>query len=98
MPNVFGIADDILVIGYDKDGVDHQRGYGATMCYRWCQDVNLILNKDKYAISGVHQYPSLAEVSVKKKVSNQIHKRSEHSGTKMAGIKEQKRAASLLRH
>ena len=23
MPNVFGIADDILVIGYDKDGADH---------------------------------------------------------------------------
>ena len=23
MPNVFGIADDILVIGYDKDGTDH---------------------------------------------------------------------------
>ena len=23
MPNVFGIADDILVIGYDKDGADN---------------------------------------------------------------------------
>ena len=23
MPNVFGIADDILVIGYDEDGADH---------------------------------------------------------------------------
>ena len=23
MPNVFGFADDILVIGYDKDGTDH---------------------------------------------------------------------------
>ena len=23
IPNVFGIADDILVIGYDKDGADH---------------------------------------------------------------------------
>ena len=23
MPNVFGIADNILVIGYDKDGADH---------------------------------------------------------------------------
>ena len=23
MPNVFGIADDILVLGYDKDGADH---------------------------------------------------------------------------
>ena len=25
MPNVFGIADNILVIGYDKDGVDHDK-------------------------------------------------------------------------
>ena len=25
IPNVFGIADDILVIGYDKDGTDHDR-------------------------------------------------------------------------
>ena len=23
MPNVFGITDDILVIGYDEDGTDH---------------------------------------------------------------------------
>ena len=23
MPNVFGIADDIFIIGYDKDGADH---------------------------------------------------------------------------
>ena len=23
MPNMFGIVDDILVIGYDKNGMDH---------------------------------------------------------------------------
>ena len=23
LPNVFGIADDILVVGYDSDGKDH---------------------------------------------------------------------------
>ena len=23
MPNVFGIADDILIAGYDADGIDH---------------------------------------------------------------------------
>ena len=23
LPNVFGIADDILVVGYDRDGKDH---------------------------------------------------------------------------
>ena len=43
--NVLGIVDDILVIGYDKDGTDHDRAvYRALRC---CQDVNLKLNKDK---------------------------------------------------
>ena len=45
IPKVFGIADDILVIGYDKDGADHDRAvYKVLKC---CQDVNLKLNKDK---------------------------------------------------
>ena len=45
MPNVFGIADDILVIGYDKDGTDHDKAvYNVIRQY---QDVNLKLNKDK---------------------------------------------------
>ena len=45
MPDVFGIADDILVIGYDKDGVDHDKAvYNVP---RYCQGVNLKLNKDK---------------------------------------------------
>ena len=45
MPNVFGIADDILVIGYDKDGTDHDKAVYKVL--RQCQDVNLKLNKDK---------------------------------------------------
>ena len=45
MPNVFGIADDILVIGYNKDGADHDKAVYNVL--RWCQDVNLKLNKDK---------------------------------------------------
>ena len=45
MPSVFGIADDILVIGYDKDGTDHDEAVYKVL--RWCQDVNLKLNKDK---------------------------------------------------
>ena len=45
MPNVFGIADDILVIGYDKEGADHDEAvYNAL---RQCQDVNLKLDKEK---------------------------------------------------
>ena len=45
MPNVFGIADDILVIGYNKDGVDHDKAIHKVL--KWCQDVNLKLNKEK---------------------------------------------------
>ena len=45
LPNVFGIADDILVIGYDKDGMDHDEAVYNVL--RQCQDVNLKLNKDK---------------------------------------------------
>ena len=37
MPNVFGIAGDILVIGYDKDGTDHNKAVYKVL--RWCQDV-----------------------------------------------------------
>ena len=45
MPNVFGIADDILVIGYDKDGADHDEAVYKVL--KQCQDVNLKLNKEK---------------------------------------------------
>ena len=45
MLNVFGIADDILVIGYDKDGADHDEVIYKVL--RWCQDVNLKLNREK---------------------------------------------------
>ena len=44
-PKVFGIADNILVIGYNKDGTDHDEAVYNVL--RWCQDVNLKLNKDK---------------------------------------------------
>ena len=46
MPNVFCIADNILVIGYDKDRTDHNKAVYKVL--RWCQDVNLKLNKDKH--------------------------------------------------
>ena len=45
MPNVFGIADNILVIGYDKDGTDIDKAVYNVL--RQCQDVNLKSNKDK---------------------------------------------------
>ena len=43
--NVFGIVDDILVIGYDADGADHDEA--AHRVLRQCKEVNLKLNKDK---------------------------------------------------
>ena len=45
MPNVFGTADDILVIGYNKNGADHDEAVYSVL--RQCQDVNLKLNKEK---------------------------------------------------
>ena len=45
LPNVFGIADDILVEGYDIDGKDHENTLQRVLqIYR---QVNLKLNKDK---------------------------------------------------
>ena len=46
MQNIFGIMNDILVIGYDKDGVDHDATVHKVL--RWCKEVNVKLNKDKY--------------------------------------------------
>ena len=45
MPNVFGITDDILVIGYNKDRADHDAAVYSVL--RQCQDINLKLKKDK---------------------------------------------------
>ena len=45
IPNVFGIADDILVVEYDKDRTDHDEAVYKVL--RWCQDVNLKLNKER---------------------------------------------------
>ena len=45
MLNEFGIADDILVIGYNKDGADHDKAVYKVL--KQCQDVNLKLKKEK---------------------------------------------------
>ena len=39
MPNIFGIADDILAIGYDKDGADHDATVHKVLMQ--CREVNL---------------------------------------------------------
>ena len=45
IPIVFGITDNILVIGYDKDRTDHDEAVYKVLS--WCQNVNLKLNKEK---------------------------------------------------
>ena len=43
MPDVFGIADDILIAGFDKCGKDHDE----MLKVLWvCRQANLNLNKD----------------------------------------------------
>ena len=45
MPSIFGIADDILVMGYNEDGSDHDAAVHNVL--QWCEEVNLKLNKEK---------------------------------------------------
>ena len=45
MPNVFGIGDDILVVGYDKNGADHDTAVHKVL--QRCEEVNLKSNKEK---------------------------------------------------
>ena len=44
MPNVFSIADDILVVGYEDDGKDYDKT--LWMVLQICSQLNLKLNKD----------------------------------------------------
>ena len=45
MPNVFGIADDILLIGYSKNGADHDAAVHKVL--QQSEEDNLKLNKEK---------------------------------------------------
>ena len=45
MKNIFGIAGDILVIGYNDDGTDHDVMVQKVL--QRCKEVNLKLNKEK---------------------------------------------------
>ena len=42
--NIFEIANNILVRGYDKNGSDHDKAVYNVLS--WCWDVNLKLYKD----------------------------------------------------
>ena len=52
VPNVFGIADNILVVWNDVNGKDHDETLQRVL--QICRQVNLKVNKDK-CYSGVHQ-------------------------------------------
>ena len=54
MPNVFGIADDIVVVWYEDDDRDHNETVQNVL--QKCRKVNLKLNKDKVSFQ-VYIYP-----------------------------------------
>ena len=71
LPNVFGIADDILVVCYDSDGKDHDEVlWNVLQIYR---HMNLKLNKDKHCFRCI-SVPFFGEV-ISRHGYNPIHKR-----------------------
>ena len=50
MPNLFAIADNNLIIGYDENGAHHDAAVHKVLW--WCKEVNLKLNKDKCHFRG----------------------------------------------
>ena len=70
LPNVFGIANGILVVGYEANGKDHNETLQRVV--QICRQVNLKLNKDKchYRCTSVpflvKSYPDIER--------NQIHR------------------------
>ena len=86
MPTVFGIADDILVIGYDEDRADYDAAVHKVL--RQCKEVNLKLNKDKChfrcmsilffgeMISREGVQPDLQEIKALKDIWHQRTKRN----------------------
>ena len=58
MPNVFSIADDILIAGYNKQDKDHDETLDKVL--RVCKQANLKLNKGK-CLFRCTNIPSLKE-------------------------------------
>ena len=59
MPNAFGIADDILITDFDKQGRDHDATLGKVL--RVFRKANLKLNKDR-CLFKCRSIPFFAEV------------------------------------
>ena len=93
MLNVFGIADNILVISYDKDGADHDEAVYDVL--RQCQDVKLKLNKDKchYRCTLI---PFFGKVVSREGVQPDLWKIK--ALTEMPAPKKQKGVTGLPRH
>ena len=74
LPNVSGIPDDILVVGYNADGKDHEESLNRVL--QRCRQFNLKLNKDSCHFRcssvpfSVRTYPGI--------VSNLTHERSKY--------------------
>ena len=91
MTNVFGIADDILVIGFDKDGADHDKAVYDVL--RQCQDVNLKLNKEKCHFSCT-SIPFFCKVVLREGVQPDPQKVK--GLTKMPALKNKKELQAFL--
>ena len=91
MLNVFEIADIILVIGYHKDGTDHDKAVYNVL--RWCQDVNLKLNKDNYHFKCM-SIPFLGEVVSRE--GNQPDPQKIRALTEMPAPKNKKELQAFL--
>ena len=71
MPDVFGIADDILVAGYSTDGKDHDDRVQRVL--QRCREVNLKLNKEKCHVRCT-SLPFFGEVISRNGVQPDPHK------------------------
>ena len=77
MPNIFCITDDILVIGYDDNGTDHDAMVHKVL--QRCEEVNLKLNKEKFHFRCT-SIPFFGEVILRRGVQPD-HKNSKPSWT-----------------
>ena len=93
VPNMFGITDNILVIGYNEDGVDHDAAVHKVL--QWCEEVNLKLNKEKCHFRCT-SIPFFGEVISKRWSSARSTKNQ--GIDRHAGTKEKKRTAGLFRY
>ena len=93
MSNIYGITDDILVIGYDEDGADHDAVVNNVL--RQCKEVNLKLNKDKCHFRCM-SIPFSGEVVSREGVQPDPLKNQGADGN--ASTKEQEGATDLFRH